>query len=70
MVGPGEVDDDLQPEVTEECSKFGKVIKCLVFEVLSMAPKRTQYKLQLIIFGTCSFFNVRMNNYLSFLSHF
>lgn len=33
MVGPGEVDDDLQPEVTEECSKFGKVINCLVFEV-------------------------------------
>lgn len=33
MVGPGEVDDDLQPEVTEECTKFGKVINCLVFEV-------------------------------------
>jgi hypothetical protein len=32
MVGPGEVDDDLQPEVAEECSKYGRVIKCLVFE--------------------------------------
>ena len=33
MVGPGEVDDDLQPEVTEECSKYGDVVKCLVYEV-------------------------------------
>ena len=33
MVGPGEVDDDLQPEVAEECSKYGEVVKCLVFEV-------------------------------------
>jgi len=33
MVGPGEVDDDLQPEVTEECSKYGEVVKCLVYEV-------------------------------------
>lgn len=33
MVGPGEVDDDLQPEVAEECSKYGKVTKCLIFEV-------------------------------------
>lgn len=33
MVGPGEVDDDLQPEVTKECSKYGEVVKCLVYEV-------------------------------------
>ncbi|KJE96581.1 Rbm17 protein [Capsaspora owczarzaki ATCC 30864] len=33
MVGPGEVDDDLQAEVTEESEKFGKVKQCLVFEV-------------------------------------
>ena len=33
MVGPGEVDDDLQPEVAEECSKYGEVVKCLVYEV-------------------------------------
>ena len=33
MVGPGEVDDDLQPEVTEECSKYGEVTNCLIFEV-------------------------------------
>ena len=34
MVGPGEVDEDLEPETAEECSKYGKVIKCMIFEVL------------------------------------
>ena len=33
MVGPGQVDDMLQEETAEECSKFGQVRKCLVFEV-------------------------------------
>lgn len=33
MVGPGEVDDDLEPETFEECGKYGKVIKCLIFEM-------------------------------------
>jgi len=33
MVGPGEVDDELEAETAEECSKYGKVIKCLIFEV-------------------------------------
>ncbi len=33
MVGPGEVDEDLEPETAEECAKYGKVIKCLIFEV-------------------------------------
>lgn len=33
MVGPGEVDEDLQPEVTEECTKYGEVSNCLVYEV-------------------------------------
>lgn len=33
MVGPGEVDEDLQPEVTEECTKYGEVANCLVYEV-------------------------------------
>ncbi|XP_065177305.1 splicing factor 45-like [Sycon ciliatum] len=33
MVGPGEVDDDLQPEVSEECSKYGQVHKCLIYEI-------------------------------------
>ena len=33
MVGPGEVDDELQPEVVEECAKYGEVIKVIIYEV-------------------------------------
>ncbi|KAA3679768.1 splicing factor 45 [Paragonimus westermani] len=33
MCGPGEVDDDLEPETAEECAKYGKVISCLIFEL-------------------------------------
>ncbi|XP_074640480.1 splicing factor 45-like [Tubulanus polymorphus] len=33
MVGPGEVDDDLEPETADECTKYGKVIKCVIFEM-------------------------------------
>ncbi|GAB6026914.1 Splicing factor 45 [Chamberlinius hualienensis] len=33
MVGPGEVDDDLEPEVKDECSKYGDVYKCIIFEI-------------------------------------
>ncbi|KAK9058017.1 hypothetical protein SSX86_022857 [Deinandra increscens subsp. villosa] len=33
MVGPGEVDDDLEAEVAEECSKYGTVTKVLIFEI-------------------------------------
>lgn len=32
-VGPGEVDDDLEGEVAEECSKFGTVTRVLIFEI-------------------------------------
>jgi len=41
MVGPGEVDDELQAEVREECSKkYGSVKKCLVYEVTSTDTKK------------------------------
>ncbi|KXS11671.1 hypothetical protein M427DRAFT_35630 [Gonapodya prolifera JEL478] len=33
MVGPGQVDDHLHEDVAEEAEKFGKVERCLVFEV-------------------------------------
>lgn len=33
MVGRGEVDDDLEGEVAEECTKFGQVVKCTVLEL-------------------------------------
>ncbi|KAJ1969848.1 hypothetical protein H4R35_006032 [Dimargaris xerosporica] len=32
MVGPGEVDDDLQEETMEECQRYGLVLSCKVFE--------------------------------------
>ncbi|CAF1108474.1 unnamed protein product [Rotaria sordida] len=31
MVGPEDVDDDLQQEITEECSKYGEVIKVVIY---------------------------------------
>lgn len=33
MVGPGDVDDELQGETEAECGKYGRVKQCLVFEV-------------------------------------
>ncbi|KAK3432664.1 hypothetical protein EUGRSUZ_D00186 [Eucalyptus grandis] len=33
MVGPGEVDDDLEEEVASECAKYGTVTKVLIFEI-------------------------------------
>jgi splicing factor 45 len=33
MVGPGEVDDDLEPEVKYECNtKYGEVVRVVIFE--------------------------------------
>ncbi|KAF9434621.1 hypothetical protein BGZ76_007699 [Entomortierella beljakovae] len=31
--GPGEVDDTLQEETAGECTKYGSVVRCLIFEV-------------------------------------
>ncbi|CAF4536308.1 unnamed protein product, partial [Rotaria magnacalcarata] len=31
MVGPEDVDDDLQQEITDECSKYGEVIKVVIY---------------------------------------
>lgn len=39
MVGPGEVDEELEPEVKEECSKYGEVAKCIIYEVSSSIAK-------------------------------
>lgn len=33
LVGPGEVDDDLEDEVAEELQKYGQVQRVLIFEV-------------------------------------
>ena len=40
MVGPGEVDDDLEPEVKEECNtKYGDVSKVMIYEIPDAAPE-------------------------------
>lgn len=41
MCGPGEVDDDLEPETAEECAKYGKVIMCMIYE-LPEAPSEDE----------------------------
>lgn len=34
MVGPGDVDEELEPEVKDECNtKYGEVIKVVIFEM-------------------------------------
>jgi len=39
MVAPGEVDDELEPEVKEECSKYGEVVKCIIYELTGGSPE-------------------------------
>merc|ERR1712194_98898 len=40
MVGRGEVDPDLEGEISEECRKYGIVLKCVVHEIKSqLAPE-------------------------------
>lgn len=39
MVGPGDVDEELEPEVAEECAKYGEVAKCLIFEIPHGVPE-------------------------------
>ncbi|KAM4570151.1 splicing factor 45 isoform 1-T1 [Odontesthes bonariensis] len=37
MVGRGEVDEDLEGETKEECEKYGKVVKCVIFEIAEVS---------------------------------
>ena len=40
MVGPGEVDDELEPEIKEEChGKYGDVSKVVIFEMPNTSPE-------------------------------
>lgn len=40
MVGPGDVDNELEPEVKDECNtKYGDVIKVLIHEIKSVVPE-------------------------------
>lgn len=49
MVGPGDVDNDLEPEVKDECNtKYGDVVKVLIHEVKRCANFSLFHCLQLI----------------------
>ena len=40
MVGPGEVDDELEPEIKEECNtKYGDVSKVMIYEIPKTTPE-------------------------------
>ncbi|KAK9502092.1 hypothetical protein O3M35_012688 [Rhynocoris fuscipes] len=40
MVGPGEVDEDLEPEVKDECNtKYGEVVQVIIFEIPDKEPE-------------------------------
>lgn len=40
MVGPGDVDDELEPEVKDECNtKYGDVVKVLIHEAFGTTPE-------------------------------
>lgn len=42
MVGPGEVDDELEPEVKEECNrKYGEVVTVHIVEMPNVSPEET-----------------------------
>ncbi|KAL9707913.1 hypothetical protein quinque_011431 [Culex quinquefasciatus] len=42
MVGPGDVDDDLEPEVKDEChTKYGDVITVVINEIPNVVPEET-----------------------------
>lgn len=48
MVGRGEVDEDLEEETKEECEKYGKVVKCVIFEVRAQKKRKMMEKKALI----------------------
>ena len=42
MVGPGEVDDELEPEIKEECNtKYGDVQSVVIFEIPNTTPEES-----------------------------
>lgn len=54
MVGRGEVDEDLEAETKEECEKYGKVIKCVIFEVRDMSSmSHMPLKVFLLVYVSC-----------------
>lgn len=42
MVGPGDVDEELEPEVKDECNtKYGDVIKVIIHEIKNTVPEES-----------------------------
>ncbi|KAL3318058.1 Splicing factor 45 [Cichlidogyrus casuarinus] len=41
MCGPGEVDQELEPETAEECSKYGPVRSCMIYEMPDAVDEET-----------------------------
>ena len=40
MVGPGDVDNDLEPEVKDECNtKYGEVVSVIINELQNVVPE-------------------------------
>lgn len=40
MVGPGDVDNDLEPEVKDECNtKYGEVVSVIINELTNVEPE-------------------------------
>lgn len=37
-VGRGQVDDELEEDVAQECERFGEVVRCIIFEVAHSVP--------------------------------
>lgn len=67
MVGPGEVDDELEPEVREECNgKYGAVVQVVIFEIPKAVPEEAVrifvefQRVESAIKGTCSTFCVQL----------
>ena len=67
MVGPGEVDDELEPEIKEECNtKYGDVQSVVIFEIPNAAPEEavrifTEFKrVESAIKGVYHFFLFKM----------
>ena len=40
MIGPGEVDEDLEPEIKDECNtKYGDVQSVVIYEIPNVVPE-------------------------------
>lgn len=56
MVGPGEVDDDLEGETQGECERFGPVRRCLIYELKVGSERKHNTPLSICLFFTCFFY--------------